>query len=307
MNENQTFLNVPSSFSSDLDPVFLSPSTHVGAGPVRYSAWEDRNQGGTSAAPMQAPAGPSTRVGRGAVRIHADGSEESIGVTRVVMNRDGVTGGSVAQTLDRQGTEYTVELLPGQPSSRTDVRTAERMGLIQRGAGGVWVDAAGAKVNTVTLTPEQAAQHHEALQADQRADELKAMHDAGFEHAAVMQWEAAIAPIPQGPYDMAAARITGVVTSGDLSRLDNAIRELNQQTEMGEEKARAVVMQGVKLYQDTAARALAEMGVTDLDAFGRWARSVEPHRLQRGVQELVMLHRTNTLKVLGRAYTNAMR
>lgn len=87
---------------------------------------------------------PRSRVYTGPIRLNIGdprGAVQDAGRVTFQHTTDGKAGGSVAATLRRAGTEQTVELIPGDPSSRTGVTSAIREGLLVRDASGHLQDA----------------------------------------------------------------------------------------------------------------------------------------------------------------------
>lgn len=227
--------------------------------------------------PQDVRPAPSTRVHEGVHRITAgDDAPTTVGVARHVMTFSGTAGGSVADTLQTLNGTQTVELVPGQPATRTDVRTAMREGLIQRGAGGRWVDAAAAQAAVQDLkavdTPEPAPQD------GPDAGAFSAHDDA--------LWAEDIAPIPQGAYDAALASMTGIASrgAGDMKRTALALAEA---AGMEPELAMDYLEQGHAYYERTVARSVAPLGIGEdrlQDFYSHCQR--DQGRLQDAIQKL---------------------
>lgn len=289
------------SFHDDLDNAYRTDSNRVTGGVVRWSANQEQ-----PAAPE--PVAPSIRTGNSVTRWTASGNEirteEVGGVIRATANHSGTPGGSRVVTLQRSGTQQTVELEPGNPASRTDVATAHRMGVIQRDAAGNWIDAG--QVQTFHSAPLQQpqdraqaeAQHLERQQAAQLAD-------AGFDPAAQAQWQAAIEPVPQAAFDAAQARLVAAVAAGSADGVEEAALKLAESTGMQPDEAAALVAQGVTHYTTAIERVTARVGVTDLGAFGNWARRNDPHVFSHALRMMIVAADATSLRSLATRYQHA--
>lgn len=227
--------------------------------------------------PQDVQPAPSTRVHQGVHRITAgDDAPTTVGVSRHVVSFSGTAGGSVADTLQNLNGTQTVELVPGQPATRTDVRTAMREGLIQRGLGGRWVDAAAAQAAVQEIKAVDAAQPVPQDGPDGAA--FNAQDDA--------LWAEDIAPIPQGAYDAALASMTGIASrgAGDMQRTARALAEA---AGMEPELAMDYLEQGYAHYERTVARAMAPLGIGEdrLEQFYSFCQR-DQGRLQDAIQRL---------------------
>lgn len=222
----------------------------------------------------------ASRVHGGTLR-HTMGTEtvESAAVARHVVTHEGTRGGSVMATVRQDGPARTVELVPGEPSSRTTIAVALREGVIKEVQPGIYADVAG--------TLQQVEQ---ALQGDQQGPaEAQTAEDpaqAIFDAADAQLFAEAVEPLPQHAFDAAAAGAMLATTLGN-SLGDTAIT-LARNAGIDVQQAREVVEQGVALHEAALARALAPLGLVGerKDAFYEWARN-DPRGLQEALEALV--------------------
>lgn len=204
---------------------------------------------------------------------------ESI-TSRHIMSFEGVAGGSVMATLQRQGAHQTVELIPGQPSSRTHLAVALREGVITETFPGRYEDAAALSNREGGTRPAAPAQ---AQQPDQEAQ-------AGehFDASAEAEWAQTIDPIPQHVYDRAVSSVISA-TLNSSTDLDSTAKALAESLQLEPAQAQAMVDQGVQMYEKVVARSVAQMGIheSQKEAFYAFTRS-RPHQLQDAIQRLTM-------------------
>ena len=208
-----------------------------------------------------APDAPSTRVHTGAISITAGDQEarSSGSVTRHSVSFGGTPGGSVAATLQNVNGRQTVELIPGNPATRTDIRAAVRDGLVQRGAGGRWEDASGKDAAVQAMQQPQ--------QAPEEAPQIAPEDAAIFDPAVDAQWDADIASIPQGAYDSAVASTIGMLVNG--GNVDSTARNLAEAAGLEPADAEALLDAGYSFYGNQVTAALAPLGIAGdrLDQF----------------------------------------
>ncbi len=222
----------------------------------------------------------SSRVHGGTLR-HTMGTEavESAAVARHVVTHEGTRGGSVLATLRQDGPARTVELVPGEPSSRTTIAVALREGVIKEVQPGIYADVAGA--------PQQVEQ---ALQGNQQGPgEAPAAEDpaqAIFDAADAQLFAEAVEPLPQHAFDAAAAGAMLATALGNS--LDDTATTLARNAGIDVQQAREVLEQVVALHESALARALAPLGLVGerKDAFYEWARN-DPRGLQEALEALV--------------------
>lgn len=230
------------------------------------------------AQPQDVQPAQSIRVHSGVHRYTAgDADPTSVGVTRHVVSFNGTAGGSVAETLQMVNGQQTVELVPGNPATRTQVQTALREGLIQRGIGGRWED---------TSAQQPAVQALKALDEPQAPPQQDGPDSAMFDPQDDALWAEDIAPLPQGAYDAALASMTGIVSrgAGDMERTALALAE-SSGIEPG--LARDYLEQGYSYYEGAVSRSLAPLGIQGerLQAFYGYCQR-DQGRLQDAIQRL---------------------
>lgn len=201
------------------------------------------------------PAQPyeSTKVHQGTVRYVAGQESASTGgVSRHAVTFGGSAGGSVAETLRRVNGQQTVELIPGNAATRTDVHAAAREGLIRRNAAGQWEDAADQRAAVDALKQMD-------TEAPAQAHQLSPEDAAVFDQQSEAEWNALIEPIPQGAYDHAVAATIGHFVHGsDLGNIAHSFAEAS-----GMEPAQALEFMnaGYTHYGTQVIRALAPLGI----------------------------------------------
>jgi hypothetical protein len=215
---------------------------------------------------------PASRVHDGAVR-HTAGQEqaEHTGRATHTVSFDGTAGGSILGSLQRVTGAPSVELEPGNPSSRTSVEVAIRMGLLHRDANGNLKEAE-------RMAPEE--QPGQAAKQEQAGDPA-AYVDAEEEAL----WAEDIAPLPQHAYDAAGPSLIGAVVRGDS--FDDTAKALAHNASIPLELAAEYVTEGFEKGRRLVDRALAPMGLTGarLEAFYEAARE-RPQELQDAMQRV---------------------
>jgi hypothetical protein len=203
------------------------------------------------------------------------GGSERMDFARYVASQAGVPGGSVRATLQGYGEKQSVELIPGQPSSRTLVAHALRDGLLIRDHTGALVDAPNRK-ELVTAAQQEP---QETPQSDPGAEDFDPAEDAA--------WAEAIQPLDQGAYDGAVASSIGAVLNGHTG-LTNAAENLAKAAGMEPGEAHAFVQAGYDLYRGVVDRAVGKLGVNGaaLESFYADCRA-RPRALQDAIQRVV--------------------
>lgn len=230
----------------------------------------------------QSPArdAPSTRVHTGALRITAGDSEAANAgsVTRHAVSFGGSPGGSVAATLQNVNGRQSVELIPGNPATRTDIRSAVRDGLVQRGAGGRWEDTPGKDAAVQALQQPQ--------QAPEAAPQVAPEDAAIFDPAAEAQWNADIEHIPQGAYDAAVASTIGLLVNG--GNVESTARNFAEAAQMEPAEAEAILDAGYSYYGAKVTAAMAPLGISG-DRLDKFIGGLEknPGAYQDAIQRLV--------------------
>ncbi|MBG6078701.1 hypothetical protein [Rubrivivax gelatinosus] len=220
-----------------------------------------------------------TRVCGDSLRItNGDAEASSGGVTRHVVSFGGTKGGSVVATLMGVGNAQTVELVPGDATTRTNIRVAMREGLLTRNAAGHLEDAADQRRRVDAWNADAA--RPAAQPDDPGADVFSPQQD--------QQWAREIEPLPQHTYDSTQARAVSFVAHG-VGSLDSMAATLARDAGIPPEQARGTIENGIALYQQAADRALGRVGLTgdSLEAFYDHARG-RPGQLQDAIHRLVL-------------------
>ena len=265
-------------YTSAPAPAAAEPET---AGLTRWQA--------PSTAPQAATTTPteSSRVVGAAVQF-IEGQEQvrTTGTARHIVSHSGTAGGGLMATLQIQGAGHrTVELEPGNASSRTRVEVAVRQGRLREVSPGRFEDVAP------TAAPAARADAGATEQAAADEQDTDGPGTEAFDAKDVANWDAAIGALPQFAVDAAASSATlAAVVGGDLV---GAVRSLSANTGMHPEQARAYVEAGAAVHERAVATALAPMGLEGdrLQAFYASARE-KPAQLQDAVQKL--LHQRDT-------------
>ncbi len=231
-----------------------------------------------------------TRVNTGAIRVTVGHGAQDIGVSRHVVGRDDSTPASVAQSFRRMGPQASVQLIPGDESSRTDVQSAARMGLIRQDEHGRWIDVAAPAQGQQAPQPET---KQEPAQ-DPGADYFAAEDDA--------TWAQMIDPLPQQAYDSSVSRAMGLIAygTGDLQSVAHALAR-----DGGIEPSRALelVEDGIELHRRAVVKALAKDGM-DESRVGEFFSSLKarPDALHAALQRLTMGRDVGGFVELARAF-----
>jgi len=217
---------------------------------------------------MQAPEFEAAKV-RGSVTRYVVGQDEaqSGGPARYVHNGADTTGtnrGSIALTLTSTFGRPSVELIPGDPSSRTLVETAEREGLIRRDAFGQWVDVAVASTATPADQPQQAQEQPQTQRSDEGASGTPLAPDVVED----ILHDAGVLGLQQSQVDALQARaIHAAVGDGDFAAIGTQLA--SEVPGLEPEQATDWVTGLVERYQDAADAAMGRLGLVgdDLAAF----------------------------------------
>lgn len=243
------------------------------------------------------PANASVRVG-GTVHRIVNGLE--VESTRVTRHQEGLpsqTNGSIMSTMRREGRSPSVELIPGNPASRTSLETAVRDGLVREVAPGLYVDALPTQLQP--LPGDQQPQ-----QGPQKGQE-EAKTDAPFSWVNqndMALWNEDVAPIGQHSYDSAVASVVALVGGGSGS-LESIAERLAASEGMEPELAQQYVNEGVAFYKDSLSRDLvntAGLQKTQVEPFYEWVKT-KPE-LNRALSQLMHEGKTAEFRSLAIAY-----
>lgn len=278
------------SFHDDIDHTYRTENT---GGTIRVSAPPPKEL-------YSAPAWSPTRVCSGPVRMTAGFDSEAqyvnqqnaSGPVRAVHSYSGTAGGSVAATMQNIGGQRTVELIPGNPATRTNVTLALREGLIEADGQGGFRDS-GNVARAAEGPQAVAAPAPAAAPAQAPVEAPEPLHEA-FDAEDMSLWAQDIEPLPQQAYDSAVNRTMAAVVNGGEGSLDGALsrvaNELAQQAGIDQKLAAEYVQSGAAMYQRTVERALEKAGMVgdeDTQPFYKWLRQVKQPEMQHALQQLV--------------------
>lgn len=240
----------------------------------------------------------SYRVSNGVTKLSMSDFEPSTtGVTKYSMGQDApLNQGSIMATLRRDGRGSSVELIPGNPSSRTKLETAVRDGLVREISKGIYVDA-----QATQLQPMQ-PQQQPAKEAEAATDTPQ---ESIFNKADMAAWNEDLEPIPQTSFDSAVAGTLAAITAQDRGRLDHVASSLAESAGMEPELAREYVNSGIQFYTETVARDLMKnMGMTKAQAYAMFNElGTKGHpKLTQAMQEVAHQGRSDTFRELARQF-----
>jgi hypothetical protein len=236
---------------------------------------------------MQAGPAESTRALQGGVIRHTAGQEVEVAgaITRYAAPTGGAVNASIMSTAQRDRGGLSVELTPGDPSSRTVIQTAVRDGLVREVAPGQFVDVAPAG-QPVQGQPQQ--------QADQQQQS-----ESLFDPQDAADLAADLEPVPQAAFDNSVARVTDAVVTGSFEVMGIA-EKLAQEGGMSPELAADYVTQVTALYQRTADASLARQGLDgdELQQCYAFMREKKPAALKHALQAFTLAGDLAPLKKL---------
>lgn len=232
---------------------------------------------------MQAPP-ESARVNTGPVRWSASTGAQSVGVARYQVGAEAPRSGSVMATLQRQNGMATVELEPGNPSSRTIISTALRDGIVRETFPGIYEDMAAPATGPQQQSEQETAEPPgEASLFDQR-------------EAAI--WQEEIAPLSQASYDSAVAGTVAAVVTGE-GDIEGVARRLAEANGMQPEQALEFVETGIEWHQRTLTNDLAKQGLVTQDNAQAFYDSLHGNpRLTEAMQQLAFEGRSDVFQEL---------
>jgi len=215
---------------------------------------------------------------------------------------DGQAGQSVLETYaDRHGSP-TVEMIPGNPASRTLVDVAIREGLLRRGPGGVLEEVKGSQGTPQNLSEKQAEETERQQLEQQAAEQAQAEALEGvFSEAEDAQWREAFADLPEHAVTASGSRIVNALVLG--TEVENAYKGLSQDTGLDPAKAAELVEHAFNLQAAIVDRAVAKVGVTSQlkGAFFESLRD-QPGQLGNALQRLIHARDVTPFQQLGREW-----
>lgn len=205
--------------------------------------------------------------------------------------------GSVMQSMRMESGSKTVELVPGDPSSRTLLSVALREGLVVETAPGIFADR---------HAPGQTQQGaNEAPQGNEEPNDADPLAGTVYDRGEFAIWSEEIAPIPQHAHDRALAGITASLATADPGKLEGVISNLAQSAGLEPERAREFVETSIEWYAETISRDLQKsVGMTREQVEGLWDEFRERGhpRLAQAIQEVALTGRADVFRELARSY-----
>jgi hypothetical protein len=226
---------------------------------------------------IEAHTEPSTRIAGGTISYtNGDSAPQTARVMRHSEGRaDGSSGGSVAATFDGAFGKPTVCLEPGNPSSRTRVEVAERMGLIYRTADGRWVDTGSAG--------QQAPAVHQQAPQQQQPEQ----NHFNVQHT--QELDATIAGLPDYAVSAAQARLVALLAH-DTGSMESIAAQLAEQVPgMDPVRALRLVQDFQRVHESALEGALLPLGMDadQANAFIGEFKQSSRHRYQDALQTLI--------------------
>lgn len=249
-----------------------------------------------AAAPFAHQQWQATKVHTGTTRFGGVGEAESVAFASHQTPITGTVNGSVVATL-QSGSRASVELIPGDPTSRTLVAVAEREGLIRLNDAGRWEDIQKLKGEpAVAQAPQQGPEDT----TDQTTDAEASM--GAFCPVLAADWALDIADLPQGAFDSAQSSLIGVIALGSGSLENTALTLAKSVPGMSPELAREHIDGGLFVHQQAADKAMSQIvGAHELEAMYEAFRN-DPQKLMPAVQALTLAHDLRPLKALAVAW-----
>ena len=237
-----------------------------------------------------------TRVHTGTTRFDGIGTVESVPFASHQTPITGTVNGSVVATL-QSGSRASVELIPGDPTSRTLVAVAEREGLIRLNDAGRWEDVQKLQGQpAVAQAPQQGPEET----TDQTTDAEASM--GAFCPTLAADWAADIADLPQGAFDSAQSSMIGVIALGSGSLEDTALSLARNIPGMSPELAREHIDGGLYVHQQAADKAMSQIVAPhELEAMYAAFRD-DPQKLMPAIQAMTLAHDMRPLKALAIAW-----
>lgn len=215
----------------------------------------------------------SSRVYGGSLRCStaSDSVSQEVGITTVSSLSD-VAAGSIMATMQTSygsptatmSPSTTVELEPGNPSTRTTLDVAERMGMVTRNALGIYEAVGQAALETPSEVQQDEAQGIEL-----------------FSPAEEAQFASAIVDIPQALYDQAmVSAAASVAATGDIEDLASSLAAT---CGMAPSQLQEVQASATAMFQAQADKTISALGVNPSE-FYDWARTHHGEKLGQAVR-----------------------
>lgn len=232
----------------------------------------------------------STRVGGSVTRFSGvtGEAESTSGFSRYqyptdVQNHEG----TVSKTLRIEGGNRTVQLIPGDESSRTLVSVAIRDGLIAEVSPGVFLD----HFDPVDVQSQQAA-------TDKPAS-TDPLDETVFDKGEYAIWAGETASIPDHSYDRAVAGVTAALSTANPEKLEGVVRALAQAEGMEPAQAQELIDTGIEWHAASLSKDLQKtMGMTAAQVDGLYdqLRERSHPRLAEAIQRLAVIGRSDVFR-----------
>ena len=221
--------------------------------------------------------------------------------------RQAYSGQSILATAQTQAgptqnfsrADVTVCLVPGDESTRTNLRTAVNLGYLRDEGQGRFSD-----VNTDQQQQGQATDQPRGAQQPEHEQgngpDVEVIEAIGNDS----HFGKAIAGLDQHAYEATIAGASEAIATGDPAAFDSMVNRLSQAQGMHPDEARALVESGYSAFEAPVARMAAGLGIDSAqkEAFYDWCRDAQPEGLRNAVQALTLQNSTRGFKELAVAY-----
>ena len=196
----------------------------------------------------------------------------------------------------------TVELVPGDPGSRTSVKVAERMGLPRRQSDGTYIPTAMQQPQPAGAAP---ARQPVQQQAPQREP-----HEAApvpLDVAVEADIAKAIDVIGEPAFTSAASAAAIANATGDADAYDRIAEGLARAGRMSQQDALALVSDAHAVFEQQVSQLARSEGVDDAEAMYAWAQRYAKSALVNAVNSQVLGRDLSGWRAITRAYLKATR
>lgn len=200
-------------------------------------------------------------------------------------------GGSVMATMRSEGTSKTVQLVPGDESSRTLLSVALREGLIVESAPGHFTD------RNAPSGAQQAP--NEAPQGNDKAASADPMDATVFDKAEYAIWSAETAHIPDASYDRAVAGVTAALSTSNPEKLEGVVMALAQAEGWEPAQAQELIDTGIEWHAASLSKDLQKnlgMSSTQVESLYDQLRERSHPRLAEAIQRLAVTGRSDVFR-----------
>lgn len=201
------------------------------------------------------------------------------------------------QSMRTEGGAKTVELIPGDPSSRTLLSVALREGLVVESAPGHFMDR-----NAPAQTQQGA---NESPKANPETPSADPMAETVFEKAEYAIWSAETAHIPDASYDRAVAGVTAALSTANPEKLEGVVMALAQAEGWEPAQAQELIDTGIEWHAASLSKDLQKtMGLSKDQVEGLYdqLRERSHPRLSEAIQRLAITGRSDVFKEIALDY-----